>query len=434
MTFCEKKAPKFVNNTTDLSQLIMTACMYMFKSGKRQGTQCGKEADGRPLCPRHLSAATRPLPISASPFIDSLDMLQYKLLALETTSTNKATICKKFRYLQGLPPTSTEYQKNFNWLRHALTFPYNKSRNLPVSLGTTGNTAEVSRYVTSVYNKLDSYIYGMQDVKEELMSYVCKRISNPESNDHVLALQGCNGVGKTRMAHGLAKALDLPIKQINLGSINDVSYFTGHGFTYVDSEPGRVVQILNETQCCNMIILFDELDKVHQTEKGQAIYGYLTHLIDNTQNSRYQDVYLSGLELDVSRIFFVFTFNNLEAIDATVRDRLKIVKVKEPSALDKGNIAEKFILPELCTNMRFPVSINRDFIDAIVAQQKDNGGLRGVRRVLEDIVGKLNVSRMLDRDVQRKLTYFGSTSDDMIRNIMTKHDKDDLGHALSMYA
>ncbi len=421
----------------------MTICIYIIKSGKRQGSQCGREVESGPLCARHLATAVRPVTSAAAAhFIDSVETLQYRLLALETTAVNKATICKKFRYLQQLPPTSSEFQKAFNWLRHALTFPYDKVMKLPVSVPevTTSNSGQertardVSKYVTSVYKKLDSYIYGMPDVKEELLSYVCKRISNPDSNDHILALQGCNGVGKTRLAHGLAKALDLPIRQVNLGSVNDVSYFTGHGFTYVDSEPGRIVQILNETQCSNTIILFDELDKIHRSDKGQAIYAYLTHLIDPTQNQKYQDVYLSGLELDVSKVFFVFTFNDIDAIDATVRDRLKIVKVKEPTSEDKGNIAEKFILPELCANMKFSVQVEREVIDAVVAQQNENGGLRGVKRVLEDILGKLNVSRMLDRETQKQLTYWGSSSRSMIQNIVSKHAKDDSTGIRGMYS
>jgi ATP-dependent Lon protease len=181
-----------------------------------------------------------------------------------------------------------------------------------------------------------------------------------------------------------------------------------------------------------MIILFDELDKVHQTEKGQAIYGYLTHLIDSTQNSRYQDVYLSGLELDMSKVFFVFTFNNPEVIDATVKDRLKIVKVPEPTPEDKGNIAEQFILPELCENMNFPLSLDRGIIDAIVSQQREHGGLRGVKRVLEDILGKLNVSRMLTSDLRTGLTYYENSADAMIRKIMEKHET--RGESLPMYA
>ena len=416
----------------------MTVCIYILKSGKRQGTQCGREVESGPLCARHLATAVRPVTsASASHFIDSVETLQYRLLALETSASNKATICKKFRYLQQLPPASSEFQKAFNWLRHALSFPFDKVVKLPVSISDGGGSdrpaREISKYVTSVYKKLDSYIYGMPEVKEELLSYVCKRISNPDSNDHILALQGCNGVGKTRLAHGLAKALDLPIRQVNLGSVNDVSYFTGHGFTYVDSEPGRIVQILNETQCSNTIILFDELDKIHRSDKGQAIYAYLTHLIDPTQNSKYQDVYLSGLELDVSKVFFVFTFNDLDAIDATVRDRLKIVRVKEPTALDKGNIAEKFILPELCANLKFTVQIERDVIDAVVAQQTENGGLRGVKRVLEDILGKLNVSRMLDRETQKQLTYWDASSTEMIKHIVSKHANDNARDYCNMY-
>lgn len=398
----------------------MSSCTHIFKTGKRKGKSCGKETDGASYCARHTPI------VSASPgqYLDTLDVLQFKFLALDTTIENKSIIVKKLRYLETLASSSTEYQKNLNWLREALSFPYNKMIKMPVVMKSSTNK-QVADYVTDVYQKLDDYIYGMQDVKEELMSFVCKRISNPDSNDHVLALHGSNGCGKTRMAHGLAHALDLPIRTINLGSVNDVSYFTGHGFTYVDSCPGKIIQILNETQCKNCIIYFDELDKIHRTDKGQAIYAFLTHLIDPSQNTKFQDLYLSGLEFDVSKIFFVFSYNDEENIDKTVKDRLKILKIKDPSTDDKIQIAEKFIVPEICKNLNYDVQVTREVVDEIVQQDKNRSGLRGVKRVLEDVISKMNVIRLLDDSFKERMSYYNKSDTVMIQNIIKKHDMED---------
>ena len=417
-------------------------CTHLIKSGSRKGQLCGKKCNSSHAmyCSKHALTITTSV-ATTNPqlaYLDTIDLLQLKLVNLETTIENQAVITKRFRYLETLPTASTEYQKNLNWLRHALNFPYNKTIKIPVAMKAGGLNKDVSDYVTSVYARLDSYIYGLTEVKEELMSYVCKRISNPDSTDHILALQGGNGVGKSRLAHGLASALDLPIKTINLGSVNDVSYFTGHGFTYVDSEPGRIVQILNETQCKNCIIYFDELDKIHQSDKkGQAIYAFLTHLLDPTQNKKFQDVYLSGLELDLSRVFFVFSMNDENLVDGTVRDRLKVIKIKDPSREDKINIAEKFLIPELCQNINYTVDIDRDIIDRIVQLDAKTiggrGGLRGIRRVLEDIIAKLNVARMLDEKTQGKLSFYHTSIDDMIDKIISRHNVEDNASFMHMY-
>lgn len=396
---------------------MSTTCTHVFKSGKRKGKPCGKPIDKGQHCSRHIPEVT---PTRDERYLDTLDVLQIKFFALDTTMENKAVIGKKLRYLETLATSSTEYQKNLNWLREALSFPYNKMSKSRITYKAS-SSKEITEHVTDVYKRLDSYIYGMQDVKEELMSFVCKRISNPDSADHVLALHGPNGVGKTKLAHGLAQALDLPIRTINLGSVNDVSFFTGHAFTYVDSCPGKIIQILNETQCKNCIIYFDELDKIHRTDKGQAIYSFLTHLIDPSQNTKFQDLYLSGLEFDVSKIFFVFSYNDEESIDRTVKDRLKIIRIKDPSTEDKVNIAEKFIIPEICENINMDITVPTSIVKDIVKRDQTKSGLRGIKRVLEDVLYKMNVVRMLEDAAKGKMSYYNESSEKMIYNIVNKY-------------
>ena len=386
--------------------MLHTECGYTFKSGKRKGELCSKIS-----CTKHN--------IEPNLTGSSVESLVYLFENLKTTPENKTIIYKKLNHTQQLSSMSTEYQKNINWLRHALTFPYSKM-------------TYCIQDASIVYENLNKCVYGLGSVKEEILSFVCKRISNPHSNNNVLALHGSNGCGKTRLAHSLAEALGLPIRTINLGGVTDPTYFTGHGFTYVDSEPGRIVQILRETASKNCIIYFDELDKIHKTDKGQAIYSFLTHLIDSSQNSMFQDVYLSGLNLDVSNVFFVFSFNDETLIDVTVKDRLKIIKIPEPSHSDKIGIANEFLIPEICKNVNFDVILPKEIIEKVVRQCKSNG-LRGIKRSLEEIVSKLNMVRMVNKGILGKMSFYDPDESKLVENIITQSITDGSEEWCPMY-
>ena len=223
----------------------------------------------------------------------------------------------------------------------------------------------------------------------------------------------------TRIAHSLSQSLNVPFRSISLGTVTDVSYLSGHGYTYHESEPGRIVQILTETQNQNTIIYFDELDKVHQTEKGQAIQSFLTHLIDPSQNSRYHDTYLNGLDLDLSKVLFVFSFNDESLLDRTVKDRLKIIRIAEPSRETKIEITRRFLIPEASKNIGLNVTLDKDTIEYIVRHHGNTNGLRNIKRVVEDIVGKINVLRLMAPEERNTLTYYRPSLIEMIHFLVT---------------
>ena len=76
----------------------------------------------------------------------------------------------------------------------------------------------------------------------------------------------------------------------------------------------------------NPIIFIDELDKVSRTEHGKEIIGILTHLIDPTQNMAFQDKYFNGVDLDMSKVLFIFSYNDVNAIDKILLDRIHRIK------------------------------------------------------------------------------------------------------------
>ena len=92
---------------------------------------------------------------------------------------------------------------------------------------------KIKEYFKDIKEKLDESIHGLEEVKQEILEFVARKISNPESKGHILALYGQAGVGKSKILKTLGKALNLPFYQINFGGLNDVSILTGHSETYI---------------------------------------------------------------------------------------------------------------------------------------------------------------------------------------------------------
>ena len=113
-----------------------------------------------------------------------------------------------------------------------------------------------------------------------------------------------------------------------------------------------------ENKCMNPIIFIDELDKVSKTENGKEIIGILTHLIDSTQNESFQDKYFSGIDLDMSKALFIFSYNDVSVIDKILLDRIHRVKFDHLTLYDKIEITNKYILPELYEKIGINDSIN----------------------------------------------------------------------------
>ncbi len=125
--------------------------------------------------------------------------------------------------------------------------------------------------------------------------------------------RGPPGTGKTSLAKkGIAKCLtdsegkSRPFAFIPVGGSSNSSTLEGHSYTYVGSTWGKIVDILMETKCMNPIIYIDELDKISKTENGKEIIGILTHITDSTQNDQFNDKYFSGIDIDLSKVLFIF--------------------------------------------------------------------------------------------------------------------------------
>jgi len=201
---------------------------------------------------------------------------------------------------------------------------------------------------------------------------------------------------------GLAKCLkdengvERPFAFIAIGGSANGSTLEGHNYTYVGSTWGRIVDILIESKCMNPIIFIDELDKISRTENGKEIIGILTHLIDPTQNDTFQDKYFSGIDLDLSKVLFIFSYNDVDSIDKILLDRIHRIKFKNLAIEEKLVIANNYILPELYKKMGLEnvIDIDNIVIEYIITNYTREPGVRKLKELLFEIIAEINLSEL----------------------------------------
>jgi ATP-dependent Lon protease len=149
----------------------------------------------------------------------------------------------------------------------------------------------------------------------------------------------------------------------------------------------------------NPVIIFDELDKVSGTSKGDEIVGLLTHITDSTQNTAFQDKYFAGINIDLSRVLFVFTLNDENSVNPILADRLRMIRTEGYSTKEKRIIGENHLLPHLLKDYAIPnLKLSDPAWNSVLKERKEDG-VRNLKRDLETIVSRLNLLQLFRKNV-----------------------------------
>ena len=282
--------------------------------------------------------------------------IKFKVLESNANILTKSIAIQQIDKITDMDPSSGEYSKTEQWISGLIKIPFNHNIKLPIN--NDSDLSEKNKFLQTTNDILNHAIYGHNDAKSHILQVLGKWIKNPDSNGNILALQGPMGNGKTTLVkEGIAKAINRPFAFIALGGASDSSFFDGHNFTYEGSRWGRIVEILMQSKCMNPIIYFDELDKVSNTYKGQEIIHLLTHLTDQSQNDKFHDNYFSGIDIDLSKVLFIFSFNDESRIDPILKDRMYVINTKGFSIDDKLQITRNYLLPQLLESYKYHDSI-----------------------------------------------------------------------------
>jgi ATP-dependent Lon protease len=324
--------------------------------------------------------------------------VMFKILNMQTTPEIQAQLLSKYNNLQALDPGSGEYYKMRNWLEKATSLPLGVRKEMPVKVDDGPEVC--SAFMTRAKKCLDDAIFGQDEAKLQILQFIAGKITNPKANGMSLLLIGPPGIGKTSLIkQGIAKALDWPFEFISLGGDSDASTFNGHQMVYEGSHCGKIVNSLVAAKSMSMVLMFDELDKISSTPKGEEIQNLLVHLTDSAQNSDFEDKYLSGIPLDMSQSMFVFSANDINKIDRVLLDRFTVINLQGYGPKEKLEIAEKFLLPGALkqVNLAERVGISKEVVTHILeTYATEEKGVRELKRCMEQISQKLNMLRLFN--------------------------------------
>ena len=281
---------------------------------------------------------------------------------------------KRLRMSAGNPADSNVLR---NYIETMLDMPWN-------------NCTQENQNVEDAQAILNRDHYGLTDVKERMLEFLSVRVLTKDKGESpIVCLVGPPGTGKTSIARSIAEALNKKYVRICLGGVTDESEIRGHRKTYVGAMPGRIATAIRQANTANPLILLDEIDKLGQSIHGDPAAAML-EVLDSEQNSKFRDNYLE-VPLDLSKVMFIATANDLSTVPRPLLDRMEIVEVSSYTDNEKFHIAkEHLIQKELEQNglKRSQLTISDEAINKIIKYYTKEAGVRSLDRTIAKICRK----------------------------------------------
>lgn len=272
---------------------------------------------------------------------------------------------------------SNEYAVSMNYLDWLLAIPW-------------GIYTQDNFDIKNLKKCLDDDHFGLERVKNRVVEHIAAQSLNPGRKAPVFCFVGPPGTGKTSIAHSIANALGRKRIDISLGSLEDPAELKGHRRTYIGSIPGKIIDGLKRAGSSNPVIVFDEIDKLSKSIKGDPA-AVLLEVLDPEQNYSFRDHYLD-VPVDLSKILFITTANILDTIPPALLNRLEVIEFSSYLDVEKLEIAKKYLIPRRIKENgldKFDIKFTDHALLNIIRFYLREPGVRKLERKIDQICRKL---------------------------------------------
>ncbi len=288
--------------------------------------------------------------------------------------------------------------------------------------------------IKEVKRQLEKDHYSLSKAKERIEEYFAVKelmqprgIQQDENQAAIICFAGPPGVGKTSLANSIAKALKRKLIRIALGGLEDVNELRGHRRTYIGAMPGRIVQGLIEAKEMDPVIVLDEIDKVARSHRGDPT-AVLLEILDPEQNKEFRDYYLN-FNIDLSRVIFIATANDVGYIPAPLRDRMEFIFLSSYTPQEKFEIAKKYLIPQELKKhglKKSEVNITKSALLLMISNYTREAGVRNLRRKIATILRKVAKEILLDSSIKKLTISSKNISDYLDKEVFRIDERDKL--------
>lgn len=249
----------------------------------------------------------------------------------------------------------------------------------------SGDTDNLDKAATVLDDSHD----GLSDIKDRILEFLAVAIQKGEVSGSIILFVGPPGVGKTSLGRSIADSMGRQFYRFSVGGMRDEAEIKGHRRTYIGAMPGKLARALRESGTQNPVIMLDEIDKIGASYQGDPASALL-EVLDPEQNDNFHDHYLD-VNVDLSRVLFIATANQLDTIPAPLLDRMEVIQLSGYLAEEKLAIASNHLLPrqlERAGLARSRLSIHKAALRRIIDGYARDAGVRQLEKCIGTIVRK----------------------------------------------
>lgn len=323
-----------------------------------------------------MKAIERELGISGEENME-LEELHQKIIAAEMPEEAQEKAEKELVRLSRMAPASPEATVSRTYIEWLIDVPWNERSQDQIDLHRAQKI-------------LDEDHYGLLKVKERIIEYLAVAKLAGRTQGPILCFVGPPGVGKTSLAHSIARCIGRRFVRMSLGGVRDEAEIRGHRRTYIGAMPGKIILSMKKSKTTNPLFLLDEIDKMSSDFRGDPAAALL-EVLDPEQNKNFVDHYLE-VDYNLSDVMFITTANTTAGIPIPLQDRMEIIRLSGYTDLEKMQIAKRYLIPRAIESSglkKSQLSFTKSGLELIIQGYTRESGVRGLQREIQSVVRKI---------------------------------------------